>query len=201
MAGRGFRAMLSVLALTAAVSCAQGTVPGAGLGRTGTSTPVAGPASCIRSALRARFEGGGYGTGNDFGDIFIWNPTRHACVLTGRVSFVAFYRSGVLDRQAVPNRPPGSVRVVLPADMPAPRDGGSQGRYLVALLMGPERDDPGQPDALCRAQDKLAPATLVLRIGAAAFRVANIDAGSIQVRAVYGCHGQVLLEQLRAPIT
>jgi hypothetical protein len=64
---------------------------------------------------------------------------------------------------------------------------------------GPERDDASQPNALCRQQDKRAPATLELIIGSVRLSVPNQDAGSVQVTAVYGCHGTVLLETVEPP--
>jgi hypothetical protein len=78
--------------------------------------------------------------------------------------------------------------------MSAYRDGDDPAPYLTADLMGPERDDPTQPTGSCRQQDELAPAVVVLTIGHLSFRVPNSDPHSEQVKAVYGCHGRVLLE-------
>lgn len=136
------------------------------------------------------------GTGNDFGSIVIRNTALQACRIAGAVAFSALFKDGRRDAMAAPNRRPAPVDVVLPANMTPYRDGASQAGYLVADLMGPERDDPSQPDALCREQDKLAPAVLVLRLGPLTFRVANSDPQSPQGEQVYGCHGRILLEEV-----
>jgi hypothetical protein len=135
------------------------------------------------------------GTGNDFGSIVIWNTGSTPCRIAGSVTFTAFYHDGRQDTNAHPNRPLRPVAVVLPANMPTYRDGADPAGYLTADLMGPERDDPNQPAALCRQQDKLAPAVLVLTLGKQTFRVPNLDPQSLQVKQVYGCHGRILLEQ------
>ena len=134
------------------------------------------------------------GTGNDFGSIVIWNTSAMPCRVAGWVTFTAFFNDRSRDTNAHPNRPIPAVAVTLPANMSAYRDGDDPAPYLTADLMGPERDDPTQPAALCRQQDKLAPAVILLTIGNLSFRVPNSDPYSEQVKAVYGCHGRVLLE-------
>src|SRR5215469_4978704 len=85
------------------------------------------------------------------------------------------FTSGTIDRNARLARPLTLVKTTLPAQMNPPREGADESGYLTAFLMGAERDDPGQPDGLCRSQDKLAPATLVLSIGRVALRIRNLD--------------------------
>ena len=84
-----------------------------------------------------------------------------------------------------------------------PRESADPSGYLVATVMGPERDDPMQPDGLCRSQDELTPAVLVLSIGRVTLRIRNQDLASPAIRgisrAVHGCHGRVLLEGLAGP--
>jgi hypothetical protein len=151
----------------------------------------------MHAHLGARFAGGGLATGNDFGSIVIWNSGATPCQLGGTVTFGAYFSDGRRDPNAHPNRRTPPLTVVLPATMRPYHDGADRARYLTADLMGPARDDPAQPDAVCRQQDKLAPALLVLRIGALTFRVANSDPKSPQVKQMYGCHGRVLLEQVK----
>lgn len=152
--------------------------------------------SCRSGQLKARFVGGGYGTGNDFGAIVVWNPGPTPCQLHGPVSFAGYYSDGSRDPKAVPVRAITSGVIRLPGNMRPPRDGQDLSGYLAAYLMGPERDDSSQPNALCRRQDEGTPAILVLTIGSMTIRTANSDPGSVQVTGVYGCHGQVLLEDL-----
>lgn len=161
------------------------------------------PAPCSAHGLGVRFQAGGSGTGNDFGSIEIWNPGSGPCRLAGAVAFTALFADGTTDPKAGLNRPLPAVAVTLPAGMIPPREGGDPARYLTALVMGPERDDPAQPDGLCRSLDELTPATLVLSIGRVTLRIRNQDPASPATRgisrAVYGCHGQVLLEDLAGP--
>ena len=161
------------------------------------------PAACGARNLGARFQAGGYGGGNDFGSIEIWNPRTAQCRLAGTVTFTAFFADGTTDRNARPNRPLTPLSLTLPARMIQPPEGADPSRYLVATLMGPERDDPAQPDGSCRPQDELTPATLVLSIGRVTLRIRDLDPASPTglgiSRAVYGCHGRVLLEDLTGP--
>lgn len=156
--------------------------------------------ACTSIELGARFAGGGFGGGNDFGGIWIWNPGPRPCRLSGAITFTAYYAGGAFDRNAMANRPVQPLSARLPARMPRPHDGADPSAYLIAFLMGPERDDPTQPDALCRTQDTLSPATLVLSIGTVTVRVANNDPGAVQNTTVYGCHGRVLFEDVRGPL-
>jgi hypothetical protein len=136
------------------------------------------------------------GTGNDFGSIVIWNRGSMPCRVAGPVRFTAYFAAERPDMQARPNRHVPPVNLVLPANMHPFQDGADPTGYLTAYLMGPERDDPSQPDGLCRQQDKLAPAILVLELGNLTFRVTNSDPSSDQVKNVYGCHGRILLEDV-----
>ncbi len=217
---------VAALIVAAVTSCASGSLPGTAAVSTGSprsqaaghrstappsapspaATPTSQasmPAACRTHDLGVRFQAGGYGGGNDFGSIEIWNPGTAQCRLAGTVTFTAFFADGTTDLNARPNRPLTPLNMTLPARMIQPGEGADPSRYLVALLMGPERDDPAQPDGLCRAQDELTPATLVLSIGRVTLRIRNLDAASPArlgiSRAVYGCHGRVLLEDLTGP--
>jgi hypothetical protein len=161
-------------------------------------TTTTGPAAkeCTAAQLRARFAGGGRATGNDFGAIEVWNPSTRPCQVHGAVAFAAYYADSSLDRNAIINGAITVAPVTLPSNRPTPRDGKELSGYLMGFLMGPERDDPTQPNALCRPRDEGTPATLVLTIGSISLRVTNHDAGSAQITAVYGCHGSVLLESV-----
>lgn len=159
------------------------------------------PAACHDRDLGARFQAGGYGGGNDFGSIEIWNTGASPCLLAGAVIFSAVFGDGSADPNARPNQPLGPLAVTLPARMVRPREGADPSGYLWATLMGPERDDPTQPDGSCRRQDELTPSTLVLSIGRVTLSVRNLDPASNTRSnvAVYGCHGRVLLEDLTGP--
>jgi hypothetical protein len=169
------------------------------------STPVAAAATqppapdCVSNHLDARLVGGGYGTGNDFGEIVIWNPSLDPCHLHGQVSFAGYYVDGSRDPYAVTAHPITSGVITMPGTMPPPRDGQDQSDYLVAFMMGPERDDANRPAALCRPQDEGTPEALVLTIGSVTIRTTNKDPGAAQVTSIYGCHGRVLLEGLQGP--
>jgi hypothetical protein len=154
---------------------------------------------CDTSKLSARFVGGGYGGGSDFGAIVVWNTGPRPCQLRGSVGFAAYYPGGIRDPNASVVRSMTSGLVRLPPVMPQPRDGQDLSGYLTAYLMGLERDDASQPNALCRKQDELHPSRLVLTIGSETLPVTNLDPRSVQVTSIYGCHGWVLLEDLQAP--
>lgn len=165
-----------------------------------TPTPPYQPSAsdCTSDSVRAEFRGGGYGTGNDFGGIWIWNPQTQPCTLRGRVAFTAYLPDGSRDLGAVINRTVTFPPTTLPPNMPTPRNNADPSGYTVALLMGPERDDPAQPDGLCRSE--LAPFTLQLTLGTVSLRVRN-QATNSNVKAVYGCHGRVLLEGVIGPLS
>ena len=217
---------LAALIVAVVTSCTSGSLPGTAAVSTGsprsqaaghrprasppahsraaTKTSQASiPAACRAHDLGVRFQAGGYGGGNDFGSIDIWNPGTAQCRLAGTVTFTAFFADGSTDLNARPNRPLTPLSMTLPARMIQPPEGADPSRYLVATLMGPQRDDPAQPDGLCRPRDELIPATLVLSIGRVALRIRNLDPASPASlgisRAVYGCHGRVLLEDLTGP--
>lgn len=154
---------------------------------------------CIAGHLNARFVGGGFGTGDDFGAVVIWNSGAQPCRLHGQVSLAGYYADGSKDHNAVMAHPIVTGFITLPSRMPPPRDGQDQSDYLVAFMMGTERDDRAQPDALCRPHDEGTPSALVLSVGSMTIRTTNMDAGSAQVRSIYGCHGRVLLEDLQGP--
>jgi hypothetical protein len=161
------------------------------------------PAACRIHDLGARFQAGGYGGGNDFGSVEIWNPGTAQCRLAGTVTFTAFFADGNADPNARPNWRLTPLGVTLPAHMIQPPEGADPSGYLVATLMAPERDDPAQPDGLCRPRDEMPPAAFVLSIGRETLRIRNLDPASPaslgRSRAVYGCHGEVLLEDLTGP--
>jgi len=176
-------------------------------GAPSTDSPAAAqtdqPVPCRTRDLGARFQAGGYATGSDFGSIEIWNPGPAQCRLAGAVTFTALFADGTADLKAGPVRPPSHLAVTLPARMIRPHEGADPSGYLVATLMGFERDDPAQPDGLCRSRDERTPAVLVLSIGRATLRVSNQDLAAPATRgisrAVYGCHGRILLEDLAGP--
>jgi hypothetical protein len=226
MRSRFFASGAAALIVAAVTGCASGSVPGTAAVSTGsprsqaaghrlTASPSADspaaapagqasrPAACRTHDLGTRFQAGGYGTGDDFGSIEIWNPGTAQCRLAGAVNFTAFFADGTIDLNARPNRPLPPLALTLPAHMIRPREGADLSGYLVATLMGPERDDPAQPDGSCRPRDELTPATLMLSIGRVTLRIRNQDPASPAIRgmnrAVYGCHGRVFLENLTGP--
>ncbi len=143
------------------------------------------------------FSGVQLATGNDFGSIVAWNPTGTACQVKGLVSFIAFFASGRRDHRATINGTLRPVNLTLRPSMPTFHDGENHAGYLTAELMGPERDDPHQPNGLCRARDERAPAVLRVQIGSIVLRVRNHDRHSLaSMDHLYGCHGQVLLERV-----
>jgi hypothetical protein len=167
-----------------------------------TPTPPFLPSAseCTSDAVRAEFRGGENGGGNDFGAIWIWNPESQPCTLRGQVAFAAYLADASRDLGAVINGTVSFPPTTLPANMPAPPNNADPSNYMFAGLMGPERDDPTQPNGLCRSQDKLAPATLGLNLGTVSFRVRNEDVNA-DVKAVYGCHGRILLESVTGPFS
>lgn len=206
----------------AVTGCASGSLSGAAATSAGSPRspetgrqPAASPladrqpdqasplATCRAQDLGTRFQAGGYGGGNDFGSIEIWNAGPAQCRLAGAVTFTAVFAGGTIDPKARPSRPLAPLAVTLPGHMLRPGEGADTSGYLVATLMGPERDDPTQPDGSCRSQDELTPATLILSIGPVILRIRNQDPAALTgqglSRAVYGCHGQVLLEGLAGP--
>jgi hypothetical protein len=109
-----------------------------------------------------------------------------------------------LDKQATTSGPVRPVVVMLPGGASAPTSSNPTAfTYPVAYLMGPERDDPTQPNGVCRAIDKLSPATLTLTIGSTPITVKNADPASATNKSIYGCHLQPAREndhhRLRRP--
>ena len=145
------------------------------------------PAACRTRDLGARYQAGGYATGNDFGYIEIWNPGPAPCRLAGTVTFAAFFANGTIDRNARIGRPGQTLAQTLPARMGRPGEHADLSRYVVAMLMASEN--------VCRAQDELTPATLELSIGSVTFRVRNHDPAAPAgfPRGIYGCQGMVAL--------
>jgi hypothetical protein len=118
--------------------------------------------------------------------------------MSGAVRFSARYADGTLDKQATTNGPVHPVAVTLPGAGSVPTNSNpTASTYLMAYLMGPERDDPTQPNGLCRAIDKLSPATLTLTIGSTPITVTNADPASATNKSIYGCHARILLEEIR----
>ena len=153
---------------------------------------------CRTGDLAAVFSGGGFGTGNDFGSLIIWNHSPARCELSGVPKFSAYYRDGRRDRHVEVNEPWRPLHIVLPGHMPAfVRPRGLAG-YVMAVLIGPERDDPARRDGTCREADKRGPARLILELDAAVVNVRNRDPDPrSDVDAVFGCHGRVLLGDVR----
>lgn len=217
MRSQSLFSVIAVLIVAAVAGCAAGSLPtrsprSQARGHHIPASPDADkpvvslarmPAICRANSLGARFQGGGYGGGNDFGSIEIWNPGNFPCRLAGAVSFTALFADGAADLNARSSQPLPPLAVTLPAHMIRPREGADPSAYLVAALMGPERDDPEQLDGLCRPQDDLTPTTLVLSIGRVTLRIPNHDPavppGHGSSRAVHGCYGRVLLEAVAGP--
>ena len=157
--------------------------------------------TCQTLNLRATYRGGGLGTGNDFGSIVVWNTGPRPCALSGRVGFSAWLADGARDAAAGTEKTV-TVAATLAPRTPQPTPGAdlSQGSYLQALLTAPERDDPGQPDGLCRTRDKLTPKVLRLTIKAIALDVPNHDPHADgRLRSLYGCHGRMTLTGIEPP--
>jgi hypothetical protein len=96
---------------------------------------------------------------------------------------------------------------VLPANVARETDQRNPRGYLDALLMGEDRDDFSQPNALCRTSEERAPAILRVRIGSLSFRVANDgprsdypQPNSPRQGAVYGCHGNIQFNAVISPV-
>ena len=212
---------LALLVVSVLAGCASGSSTDATIGSAEAPRPHSGhdgaavglpyrspatqarrPPPCRTRELRARFLAGGYGTGDDFGSIAIWNPGPASCRLTGAVTFTALFADGSTDSKAGVTRQVPRLAAVLPVHAIRPRTADLPG-YLTALLAGFERDDPSQPNGLCRAQDELTPAILVPSIGRMVLYVRNQDqavrASRGISRAVYGCHGDVVLEDVTGP--
>lgn len=201
MAGQPARWTIGAVAVLLTACASHPRVPPVTAATTAASTArsSAAPPDCRPGQLVTRFLGGGYGTGNDFGAMAIWNPGSTPCRLHGPVSFAGYYPDGSRDPHAGLAHPIVGGTITMPSAMRSPQDGQNLSGYLVGYLMGTERDDSAQPNGLCRRQDEGTPATLVLSIGSVTVRTANSDPGSVQITSVYGCHGWVLLEDLQAP--
>lgn len=154
---------------------------------------------CSVKSLHAAYRAGGFGTGTDFGSIYLWTTAHTNCRLAGRVQFTAETRTGHLDPNAMvlPWHHHRSVDAVLRADnhRPGPRTDPDQG-YLVFGLLGFFRDDGSQPDGLCRQADEVRPARLRLAVGSLRWNLRNQELNAPQNRhGVYGCHGNIGLSK------
>jgi hypothetical protein len=164
------------------------------------------PARCRRDQLRAQFGEGGNGTGSDFAGILIRNVSEAPCSVKGRLAFTAYSAVGIRDANTSIAQPRSPRTYVLPAKVARYTRQRNPRGYLDALLMGQERDDPTQPNAVCRTKDERAPAVLVIRIGLLRFRVTNDgprsdypQPNSPRPGAVYGCHGIIQFNALIPP--
>src|SRR5215469_18452299 len=90
----------AALSVAAGASCtsgsrAAGDRPVASLSTHGLAAARADiPAACGARNLGASFQAGGYGGGNDFGSIEIWNSGTSPCRLAGTVTFIALFADG-----------------------------------------------------------------------------------------------------------
>lgn len=184
------------------------SVPSAAARSAAISSPrsTASMPQCRRQRLRAQFGEGGNGTGDDFGSVLIRNVSVVRCSIKGRLRFSAFSAAGVKDTNTSVARPRRPRTYVLPPRLPRYLHQRDPRGYLDAVLTGADRDDPGQPNGLCRHADEQAPVTLVVGIGKLTFRVANKEPRSWYSQpdsprpgAVYGCHGSIELTSLIAP--
>ncbi|WP_157488951.1 hypothetical protein [Pseudofrankia sp. DC12] len=198
--------MLAAVVTVAMTGCQSGsgptapgsTVPKITVPGSTTPGPTSGIASCTGDGLGKRFQGGAFGGGFVTGIIEVWNPGDTPCQVSGTVTFTAQTASGATEPNAKANRTQ-KISLTLPAQMKPPAEGSDQHGYLVADLSGFYRDDSQQPDGLCKPQDEVTPATLVLSIGGLTVRVPNEDPAISSTdqgvsRTVYGCHGNIVLE-------
>ncbi len=166
--------------------------------------PAATTSPCAASSLGTRLAAGARATGLIAGTIEIWNSGNTPCRVDGAVSFTALLADGTRDTNAAANvaLPPPPLAVVLPARMTPPAEDSDPAGYLAALLSGFIRDDAQQPDGLCRPQDELTPSRFVLSIGDLTLEVPNQNAAGPDRGGpgpLYGCHGNVVLEQVKGP--
>jgi hypothetical protein len=167
--------------------------------RTRIVTPISAGApsrSCRSPDLAGQFRGGGYATGNDFGEILIRDVAASPCMIGGALGFTALDMAGRPIGRATLNLPSTIPPTVLTANTRSARDGNAPTirAYLIVPLIGAERDDPTTANGLCNLNDEIRPTTLIVEIGSVCVPVANYDPNSPQVTAVYGCHGTVLAE-------
>jgi hypothetical protein len=159
-----------------------------------SATRAARPRACTTDELRAAFGGGQLATGNDIGAIDLWNSGPQPCTLAGTPVFTAFLANGTPDAQATSRAGTTLITLTLAAGMTFDHLAADPTGYAVARLFAPERDDPTQPDGLCRSQDEVTPAVFVLSLGTVSLRVPDAGPASLGVKALYGCHGRVILE-------
>jgi hypothetical protein len=158
--------------------------------------------ACRRHQLTARFRAGGYGAGNDFGNIEIRNTGSGPCRLAGSVGFAAYFADGRRDSNAVVEVHRDYASALL---LPTRHWQSAEIREALAdvIVSGEYRDDPAQPDALCRTQDEGHPLTLIVTIGQRVFRVQNYDAAGRNdgygLMWVEGCHGQLSVSGIVRP--
>lgn len=161
---------------------------------------------CRRNQLRAQFEEGGNGTGQNFGSVLIRNVGAIRCTVTGRIGFDAYYSSGARDHKTIVQQGRHPRSYMLPPKIAPLVNQRNPHGYLEAVLAGSDRDDPHQPNGVCLHRDERAPQTLVVRIGSLIFRVSNNgprssyrQPDSPRPGAVYGCHGLIVFNTVIPP--
>ena len=66
------------------------------------------------------------------------------------------------------------------------------GQSVTLLLSGAARDDPTQPDGMCRAAEEETPSRWGGTIGSVVLQFPNLgDPGPNNIPSVYGCHGAI----------
>lgn len=149
---------------------------------------------CVRRDLDARYVGGGAGGQNFLGGIVIRNTGARPCLLTGAVTFAAYWANGARDTKAAPIGVPPPLSVTLPAAMPTYRDLRSDSNlYVFAQLAAPQFTATGT----CSAPR--GPSDFELDIGPLTFRVANHDLHAAQNKILRGCDGRILLDHIDEP--
>lgn len=154
-----------------------------------TSGPVELAQLCATRDISVRLLGGQLATGKDLVSAGLTNTSSVACLLSGRLHFAAYFASGRRDHNAFVAADPGfasslgsePVNLVVAA-----------GRSVTIVFSGAQRDDPAQPDGMCRAADEETPSRLVVTIGSLTLQIRNLgDPGPNNIPSVYGCHGAI----------
>jgi hypothetical protein len=205
LSGLAWRALAAGAVLALVSACSAGSNPPTArpsAAASAVSVPTTRP--CTADSLGTHFRGGGRATGFIAATIEVWNSGSTPCRLDGTVAFTALAADGTPDPDAKARTLP-RLAVTMPPGITTPPDATGSPGYLFAYLAGFFRDDEQQPDDLCRAQDEVTPETLVLSIGDLTLRVPNRATAAPDptsppiLQAVYGCHGNVALEQVRGP--
>jgi hypothetical protein len=160
---------------------------------------TAGERGCRLADLYRHFTMGGYATGSDFAIIAVANVSPTPCALRGPVSYHGLDSHGrIVSSGACPASGTADVGTTCAAGVSLVTHTPSEAPFGV-LFRGYERDDPHQPNGLCRPQDEVMPTTLRLTVGTLVLYVRNYDpAASIRPfdkKGVYGCHGGIDLMQ------